>query len=126
MANLDEHNGKDLTIGNILGKEDKTAECLYIPEWDGNVYLRNMSAKERSEMEDLFIKVQETKKDTGRFRCELIRRTLVDAAGNIMITDDAIATHIMSKNALAIEKIFEKACEMNAFRQRDIDTLKKK
>jgi hypothetical protein len=126
MANLEEFEGKDLTINDILGKEDKVTERLEISEWGGCVYIRIMSAKERSEMEDLFMKINESKKETGKFRCELIRRTWVDHNGALMITDDALASHMMGKNALAIEKIFEKACEVNAFRQKDIDTLKKK
>jgi len=126
MANLEEVKGKDLTLTNILGTDDKTSERIEIPEWNGYVYIRVMSAKERSEIEDLCIKIQESKKETGKFRRELIRRTWVQADGTPMITDDAIATHMMNKNAMAIERIFEKSCEVNGFRQKDVDTLKKK
>lgn len=126
MANLEEFERKDLSIADILGKEDKVSERLDIPEWGGCIYVRVMSAKERSEIEDLFMRIHESKKDTGKFRSELIRRTWVDCNGALMITDEAIATHMMGKNALAIEKIFEKACEVNGFRQKDIEVLKKK
>jgi hypothetical protein len=126
MANLDECEGKDLTINDILGITDSGVERLFIPEWGGSVYIKVMTAKERSEIEDLFLKINETKKETGKFRREMIRRTWSDKDGNLVITDEALATHMMGKSALAIEKIFERACEVNGFRQRDVEALKKK
>lgn len=117
---------KDLVINDILATEDKTIEKLPIPEWKGNVYVRVMSAKERSEIEDLYMRITESKRDTGRFRKELLRRTWVDKDGVLVMSDNALAEHMMGKNALAIERIFEKSCEVNGFRQKDVDTLKKK
>ena len=117
---------KELTINDILGIEDKEVEKLDIPEWKGFIHIRMMSAKDRSEMEDLYYKINESKKETGKFRKELLRRTWVDSNGNPMLSDDAIASHIMGKNAMIIERIFEKSCELNGFRQKDVDTLKKK
>jgi hypothetical protein len=117
---------KDLTIADVFGVEDKLSESLDIPEWGGRIYVRVMSAKERSEIEDLYLKISDAKKETGKFRKELIRRTWVDKSGNLMITDDAVATHMMNKSALIIERIFEKACEVNGFRQKDVEVLKKK
>jgi hypothetical protein len=117
---------KDLTIADVFGVEDKLSESLDIPEWGGRIYVRVMSAKERSEIEDLYIKITDAKKETGKFRKELIRRTWVDKSGNLMIIDDAVATHMMNKSALIIERIFEKACEVNGFRQKDVEVLKKK
>jgi len=117
---------KDLTFVDILGIEDKSIVRHFVEQWNGNVYIRNMSAKERSEIEDLYMKISESKRDTGKFRKELIRRALVDKEGNSLIADDAMAEHIMGKSALAIESIFEVACEVNGFRQKDVDMLKKK
>jgi len=116
---------KNLTIQDILGIEDKKIEPLDIPEWEGTVYLRIMSAQERSELEDIFIKMK-ANAQTGKFRKEMLKRTLVDVTGQHLISDDAVATHVMKKNALVIESIFEKACEVNGFRERDVETLKKK
>lgn len=117
---------KELTINDILTTEDKKFEEVEIPEWGGVLFVRVMTAKERSEIEDLYLKVNEAKKDTGKFRRELIKRTLCNSKGESLITDDAIAEHMMGKSALIIERLFEKACEVNGFRERDVDTLKKK
>lgn len=117
---------RDLSIADLLGTDDKKIDRLPIPEWGGYIYLRNMSATERSEIEDLFSKIVESKTGSGKFRSELLRRTWCDAQGNLVLEDKAVAEHMMKKSASAIERIFDKACEINAFRQKDVEVLKKK
>lgn len=117
---------KELHINDILTVEDKTFEKVEIPEWNGFVFIRVMSAKERSEVEDIYMRVSELKKDTGKFRKELLKRTLCNSKGEPIITDEAIAEHMMGKSALVIERLFETACVVNGFRERDVETLKKK
>jgi hypothetical protein len=117
---------KDLTIQDILTIEDRKIARVYVEEWDGWIYIRVLSAKERSEIEDLFAKMSNSKMESGKFRKELLKRTWVDKSGDMVIADEAVATHMMNKSATAIEAIFEASCEINAFRKKDVDTLKKK
>jgi hypothetical protein len=117
---------RDLTIEDILTLEDKEIQRVEIEQWDGFIYIRLLSAKERSEIEDLFTKMQGKNLDSGKFRKELLKRTWVTKSGNPMLTDEAIAQHVMNKSATAIEEIFETSCEINAFRKKDVEELKKK
>ncbi len=117
---------KNLTVADLLGIEDTSIVKLPIPEWNGNVFIKSLSAHERSEIEDLFMGVMQKNSGSGKFRRELIRRTLVTEDGTRMVEDEAMANHLMKKNANAVERIFDKACEVNGFRQKDVDTLKKK
>lgn len=116
---------KDLTFADIVQIEDRAIKQFFVPEWDGNVYIRVMSAKERSEVEDLFTAMK-SNQNSGKFRKELLRRTWVNADGTVMFVDDAVAQHLMGKSAIAIERIFEESCRLNAFLEKDVDTLKKK
>lgn len=117
---------KDLTFTDILGINDKPVHQIEVPQWNGCVYVRSMDAEERSELEDMFMKVKVAGAGTGKFRKELLKRTLVNKDGSAMLIDDAHATQLMKKNSSAVELIFEKACELNGFRSKDVDTLKKK
>jgi len=117
---------KDLTITDILGIDEQTVVEHPIKEWNGIVYLKVMGADERSELEDLFMKIRGQNKGSGLFRKELLKRVLCDRKGENLLPDDAHATQFMKKNSLVIEQIFEHACELNGFREKDVDTLKKK
>ena len=117
---------KELSINDILSIEDKQLEKLEIKEWNGCIYIKTMSAKERSELEDLYMRMKSSKSNTGKFRKEMLRRTVTNSNGALLLSDDALAEHFMTKSSLVIENIFERACELNGFRERDVETIKKK
>ena len=117
---------KSLSINDILQVEDKALEEVEVEEWNGSVFVRIMSMEERSELEDIFMRVKSSNKGTGAFRKEMLKRTLVNEDGSLMLDNEALAIQLMKKSSLAVEKLFEKACELNGFREKDVDTLKKK
>lgn len=117
---------KELTLNDILGIQDRDTTEVPVEEWNGCVYVRMLSATERSEIEEFYMTIKDKKKGVGTFRKEVLKRCLVNKDGTPMITDEAVANHLMGKNANAIETIFEAACTLNGFREKDVDTLKKK
>ena len=116
---------KDLSIADILAIEDKPIHKMEIEEWNGVIYVRTMDAEERSQLEDIFAKIK-VAGNTGRFRKEMLKRTLVKKDGTPMLEEDVVASQFMKKNSQIVERIFEKCCELNGFRERDVETLKKK
>ena len=117
---------KDLTLNEILAIQDCDIQSVDVKEWNGKVYVRVMNAKERSEIEELFLNVKDKKKGVGSFRKEIVKRCWVNKDGSRFVPDDATANLLMEKNSNAIETIFEASCELNGFRNKDVDTLKKK
>ena len=119
---------KDLTSNDLLALESNALEEMEVAEWNGKIYLKVMSAVERSAIEDFFMKIKESKKDSAKFRKEMLRKTMADKEGNLLLADEAVANSLMAKpgQALVLESIFEKACQVNGFREKDVDTLKKK
>lgn len=117
---------KDLTLNEILTIEDCKIQSVPIEEWAGNVYVKIMDAEERSEIEEFFMNVKDKKRGVGQFRKEIIKRCWVNKDGSRFLPDEVTANAMMKKNSNAIETIFESACELNGFRSKDVDTLKKK
>lgn len=117
---------KELSIVDILNTKDISIKKVDIEVWDGYVYVKSMSATERAEIEEFYNQSKGKKGIASKFRKEIIKRTLCDCNGTLLINDDQTLTHLMNKNAEAIETIVEKACEVNGFREQDVDEIKKK
>jgi hypothetical protein len=94
------------------------------PELGGTIRLASMTARERSTLEKQFMGQGEAMKDPGGFRVALLVRTIVDDAGELLFTDDD-RDMLLSKNAKKLEVLFEAACELNGFTDKDVEDLEK-
>jgi hypothetical protein len=95
---------KYLSATEILNLVDCNVKEVEVPEWDGAVFVRSMSLKERF--------VFEEKGNTTDVRMLLLALTLCDKEGNLLFTTDQI-TQLENKDALVMFRLFQEACKVN-------------
>jgi hypothetical protein len=117
---------KAIAAKAFLAAEDRPLEKVPLPECYGKeacFYVRRMSGTERSEIEKRWYN-KEVSTNPGGFRWDVLLRTIVDEGGNAIFTADMQAG-VMGKNAGTLEMLFEKACELNGLRAKDVEELEK-
>lgn len=117
---------KCLSSADFLSADDLPIVPVKLPDTYGKdacVYIRTLTAHERSELEKRFTKTR-PEDEPGQFRSAVLVRSIVDEAGARMFTDKDSAA-LMGKSASVLETIFEAACERNGFRDKDVETLSK-
>lgn len=115
---------KDLTAEDILKADDLKVEKVFIPEWDGFVYVRSLTGAERDawEAEGYLSKNEKGQPNLYNLRARLVVLCAVDAEGNRLFTKEQ-AEALGEKNAGALDKIYERAQRLNALRDEDIEDL---
>ena len=112
---------------DILAAKDLHREPISVPAWGvSGLYVREMTAAERDEYESFLIERRgpDEKLNIRNVRAKLVVMTLTDADGNRIFTDDDLDA-VSAKGAKSIEAIVEKAMELNALRQKDVEALAK-
>ena len=122
-----ESNGKATTKEAFLAANDRPLvrvpldEALYGK--DACFYVFVMTGDERSDFEARWM-ARDVKKQPGAFRWDLLFRTVVNELGEAIFNEkDREAA--MGKSAPTMEKLFEKSCEVNALREKDVVELEK-
>lgn len=110
-----------LGAAEILGVQDRKIEEVPCPEWGGAVHLREMSGLERDGYElDLMTR-------NTNLRAALVFWCLCTPAGERLFLDpDTDIPALGAKNAAALDRLADKAQEMNGLRVADEEALKKK
>lgn len=113
-----------VTKEEMLACKPAVAEVL-VPELGegAGLCIRTLSGWERSEIERMFLD-RKPQEDPGSFRAAILVRTLVDGAG-VRLFDDADGKALMELPAGLLERLFEKACELNGLTKRDVEALEK-
>ena len=109
-----------LSKDQILNANDVKLEEVNIPEWNGSVYVRVMSAGERDSFE-----IQATKPNGKQnLRARLAVLTVCDKDGNRIFEESDIPA-LAKKSASALDAIFRVAIHLNAMTDADIEELEK-
>lgn len=108
-----------LSKAAILSAKDVRVEKFEVKEWGGDVFIRTLSGTERDAFEESFL---EDRKRSIRERFLVL--TLCDEGGNRLFTDEEIA-ELGKKNSTVLNRIFDKAWAINAFRSEDVDAMGK-
>lgn len=114
-------------IDEILGMDDLPTDELEIPEWKNKtVRLRSLTAAERDEFESSQMTI--SKKGTPEqnllnLRARLAALVLIDGGGNKLVTNKQVVTLLGGKSAKALDRIFERAQEMNGLSDEQVDKL---
>ena len=115
--------GKD----DILQVRDVKIESVEVPEWEGAVYVRSISAAERGLIEEAAAKFKESKGKDGfarTFTVKFASLALCDEQGKRLFEDKDIAL-LQQKNAAAISRIAEAAQRLSGFSKSDMEELEK-
>lgn len=115
----------------ILAIQDQRYEEVVIPEWDNAVVrLRSLTGSERDEWEAAMM--DDTNRRPGEpsrvrlqgTRARLVVRSAVDEEGN-RIFSDADANALGTKNASALQRLFEVCQRLSRLTNEDVDELTK-
>jgi hypothetical protein len=118
----------DVILGReeIFGANDFTIKKIPVPEWGGNVYIRNLNGKERDAFEASCITTNGTKREvnTINMRARLVARSICDAEGAALFTE-ADVNALGEKSAAALDRIFAAAQELSGLGAQDVENLAK-
>lgn len=108
----------------ILGKTKLRGELprtkVTVPEWDGEVYVRTMTALERDRFETLLLQGKKR-----NFRGLLVVHTAVDEEGNPIFKEED-AELLGQGSVLPVERVFDAAVKVNSFSEADVAELEGK
>jgi hypothetical protein len=120
-------NEKAITKEEFLAADDLPLEKFDLPAEffgeDACVYLRMMTARERGDWEKVWMG-KDGRDNPGKWRGDLLAQTIVDETGRRLF-ELADVGDVLGKSAGVIEDIFERACELNGFRETDVEGLEK-
>jgi hypothetical protein len=101
----------------IKKAQDWKLEKVEVPEWGGDVYLRTLSGTERDLFEDGY-----ADQKMKNFRARFLALSLCDDNGERLYGDDE-ASELGTKSSVVLNRLFDKAWALNAFRTEDVDAL---
>lgn len=117
-----------LSKQDIIKVKDSVVERVDVPEWNGEVFLRSITASERGQIEAAAASFRESKgKDASfarTFTVKIVAMSLCDENGARLFSDDEVA-HLGQKNARVIARLAERAQHLSGFSKEDLDELEK-
>ena len=116
-----------LSKEEFLTADDLQATEVKLPAAYGEdvgFFVRMMTGTERAEMEKRHFAGNDGKSDPAGFRSAMLIDCIVDTDGDNVFTEED-ADVLMGKGTQGIEAMFEAACELNGFSDKDVDTLEK-
>jgi len=108
-----------LTKKNIFGAEDISTFKVDVPEWGGEVFIKEFSLKERVEIEQTAKKG----KDEDIFYLTLVKG-LCDEKGTLLFDEKDIPM-LSEKNNKVLHKLFKKCLDVNKISEDSIETSEK-
>ncbi len=134
---LDESTDDTMVLGaaEILNMQDLGVVLVDVPEWGGQVFVRQISGTERDEFEArqqwrnrqcaCADDTEEAAVDRlNNFRARVAALTLADSKGKALFTEEQVEA-LGEKNGAALDRVFDVACRMNGLYQADIEDLVK-
>ena len=112
-----------LTKDEILGADDLKRETIYIPEWDGEVILRELRGRERDAFEEGSLDKQRNV-TMSNMRARLVAISAIDEKGERLFTAKE-AEQLGSKSATALNRLFEVCCKLSGITDTDVEDLEK-
>ncbi len=114
-----------LTRTEIFAVQDLHREQVYIPEWDGFVFVRTMTGTERDAFEAGMLKVQgeDIERNLANYRARLLTYCVVDETGAPIFLAEDDAKALGEKAIPALKKLFNVATRLNAMSESDVREL---
>ena len=118
--------GSYLTRDAILKAAVLKTEDVPVPEWGGSVLVRELRGRERDEWE-ASLAVQRGQKmvpDVANMRAKLVARTVIDADGEPVFTQQDVSA-LGELSAAALDRVFEVASRLSALNPDQVEELGK-
>jgi len=107
---------------DILKAKDIDIQTIRVPEWGGDVGVKGLTGTERDKFEQSILDGK--KVNLNSVRAKLCAAVICDEKGKRLFTD-ADVLELGKKSAKALNRIFEKAQEMNGLGPDDVEDLAK-
>ena len=115
-----------LTKDDILQVQDLPVKEVFVKEWNGYVFMRTLTAKEKEDYEwYIYTQGKKTEKTGGVIedaRVRLVASCLVDAQGERMFSVEEFKV-LAGKSSSAIESLFKVAQQMNGMEVEEADRV---
>jgi hypothetical protein len=114
--------GEFLSREQILAVQDCKIEEVDVPEWDGTVRVKALSGTERDQIEAMVLGKSGKGRNYENLRARMVALTVVNESGErIFETNDV--TVLGSKNARALDRIFDVAQRLSGMTAKDVEEL---
>jgi len=113
----------DLTAEDIFATEDIRTEKMYIPEWKGNVYIRQARGIDQDKFEKEF-RGKDGVPNLMHSRARLVASSLYKSNGERMFTDDQVIK-LSNKSGAVLNRLVDKITEINNITEADLDKIAK-
>lgn len=110
-----------LTKEQILSADDLKQELVEIPEWGGEVLVRELRGRERDAFEEGSLDKQRNLK-MANMRARLVAMSVIDDEGERLFTSKE-ALELGEKSASALNRLFEVCCRLSGITSDDVDKL---
>jgi len=113
-----------LTATQILDQPTLVIEELEVPEWNGKIRVKMLSAKERDDFEASTVEFKngQQKPNIANLRARLLQLAVVDENGRRVFTKNDVKV-IGDLPAAGVQRVFNKIQEMSAISDSDLDDL---
>lgn len=101
----------------IQKASDAKIEKIDVPEWGGEVCIKTLTGTERDAFEDGYAEQR-----MKNFRARFLALALCDENGERLFGDEG-AELLGGKSSAVLNRLFEKAWAVNAFRPEDVEAL---
>jgi len=111
-----------LTKEQILQKRELKTKVIKVPEWGGEVIIRELTGAERDqlEMESIDIKNGVVTPNYKNQRARIIQKVLVDEKGKSLFKRNEIEA-LGETSAAGLETIYKAVQKMNGLTEREVD-----
>jgi hypothetical protein len=117
-----------LTRDQIMARRETPlrTEKVAVPEWGGDVIVREMSGRERDAFEATFVDDKGRRRDDAmhNIRARLVAAVCVDDKGQTLFYPSDVEL-LADLSAAALDRVFTVARQLSGFTERDIDDLAK-
>jgi hypothetical protein len=122
MSESNGHAKMVLSREQILAAIDQKIEYVEVPEWDGGVYVRNMTGKTRDKFERSRCKIvgKEIEIVHENTRASLLSATLCDKDGMLLFTPEDIEA-LGEKNGAALDRLFDVAQRLSGMGKAEVE-----
>ena len=112
-----------LSKEQILQADDLRRETVEVPEWGGEVLLRELRGRERDAFEEGSMDSKRNVTMTN-MRARLVAASAIDEQGERLFSNKEAAA-LGDKSATALNRLFEVCCRLSGITSDDVDKLEK-
>lgn len=112
-----------LSKDQILQSEDRKTKTIEVPEWGGEVIIKEMSAFDRDEFESS-LAGKNGGQNLKNWRAKLAAVSIVDEKGSLLFSKDEILK-LSKKSSKALNRIADAAIELNQMGDDTVEELAK-